>query len=275
MLKKNQYIELNIESFSSDGSGVGRCDGEAVFVPGSAPGDKLKVKIVADKKSYAFGIIDEILEPSADRIEPDCPLFGKCGGCSFRHITYERELEAKRLFVVDALKRIGKIDFPAEPTVASPLTERYRNKVQFPVTMDMTPGFYARRSHRTVDAASYCKLQPQMLNQIAIDTAAILKEAGLSAYNEESGKGLIRHLYLRQSSLGEIMLCIVVNGNGIPGEGEIANKLRNLHPEISTLVVNSNRTKGNTILGRKFRNVWYYRRCMKDIHFAWNGKVRI
>lgn len=256
MLKKNQFIELNIESFSNDGSGVGRYEGEAVFVPGSAPGDKIRAKIVADKKSYAFGIIDEILVPSEGRIEPDCPLFGKCGGCSFRHISYETELEAKRHFVIDALQRIGKIDFPVEPTVPSPITESYRNKVQFPVTMDMAPGFFARRSHRTVDAASCCKLQPDILNRIAIDTANILKSAGLTAYNEVTGKGLVRHLYLRQSSLGEIMLCIVVNGNGLPGEDAIAQKLRNIHPEIKTFVINTNRTRGNAILGKKFRNIW-------------------
>ena len=154
-LQKNQLLTLRIERLSSDGSGVAHsADGEAVFVPNTAPGDEARVKIVKDCGRYAFGILDQLLTPSPDRVEVDCPAAGPCGGCSLRHLSYKSELQAKHENVTDAFRRIGGLDVPVLPTVPSPEVDRYRNKVQFPVGRDKNGqpciGFYAGRTHRIV-----------------------------------------------------------------------------------------------------------------------------
>ena len=169
-LQKNQLLTLRIERLSSDGSGVAHsADGEAVFVPNTAPGDEARIKIVKDCGRYAFGILDQLLTPSPDRVEVDCPAAGPCGGCSLRHLSYKAELQAKHENVTDAFRRIGGLDVPVLPTVPSPEVDRYRNKVQFPVGRDKNGqpciGFYAGRTHRIVPCPD-CKLQPGVLNEI-------------------------------------------------------------------------------------------------------------
>lgn len=136
-LQKNQILTLRIERLSSDGSGVAHsADGEAVFVPGTAPGDEARVRIVKDCGRYAFGILDELLTPSPDRIPVDCPVAGPCGGCSLRHLDYAAELRAKQESVLDAFRRIGGLEVPVLDILPSPDVDRYRNKVQFPVGVD-------------------------------------------------------------------------------------------------------------------------------------------
>ena len=156
MLKKNDIIELNITSATAEGSGVGKTDeGIAVFVPLSAVGDFLRVKILKVKKTYAFGKIEEIITPSKDRTEPDCECFSKCGGCVWRHINYSAECDIKSQKVADAVRRIGGINTDIKPIIACDQTERYRNKAQFPVGRDkdgnLLIGFYAFHSHRIVN----------------------------------------------------------------------------------------------------------------------------
>ena len=138
-LQKNQLLTLRIERLSSDGSGVAHSpEGEAVFVPGTAPGDEAQVRIVKDCGRYAFGILDELLTPSPDRIPVDCPVAGPCGGCSLRHLDYAAELRAKQESVLDAFRRIGGLEVPVLDILPSPDVDRYRNKVQFPVGRDKT-----------------------------------------------------------------------------------------------------------------------------------------
>ena len=156
-LQKNQVLTLRVERLSSDGSGVAHSpDGETVFIPGAAPGDEARVRIVKDCKRYAFGILDEVLTPSPDRIPVDCAVAGPCGGCSLRHLDYAAELRAKQENVADAFARIGGLDVPVLPIVGSPEVNRYRNKVQFPGGVDKSGkpciGFYAGRTHRIVPA---------------------------------------------------------------------------------------------------------------------------
>ena len=135
-ISKNQIIPLQIESLSNDGSGIGHYCGEAVFVPSSVPGDSIQVRIVKDCKRYAFGIVESILEPSPDRLAPDCAAAAPCGGCCFRHIVYTAEVAAKGQFVQDAFTRIGAFSLKVLPCLPSPQTERYRNKAQYPVGRD-------------------------------------------------------------------------------------------------------------------------------------------
>ena len=170
MLKKNDIIELNITSATAEGSGVGKTDeGIAVFVPLSAVGDFLRVKILKVKKTYAFGKIEEIITPSKDRTEPDCECFSKCGGCVWRHIKYSAECDIKSQKVADAVTRIGGINTDIKPIIACDQTERYRNKAQFPVGRDkdgnLLIGFYAFHSHRIVNCSD-CSLQPKIFSEV-------------------------------------------------------------------------------------------------------------
>ena len=258
-LQKNQLLTLRIERLSSDGSGVAHSpEGEAVFVPGTAPGDEAQVRIVKDCGRYAFGILDKLLTPSPDRIPVDCAVAGPCGGCSLRHMDYAAELRAKQESVADAFRRIGGLDVPVLDALSSPEVDRYRNKVQFPVGRDKNGapciGFYAGRTHRIVPCPD-CKLQPEWMNALARRACALLEANGIAPYDEETGKGRVRHLYMRQGwHSGQRLLCFVVNGNGLPNEAEICRTLQQEF-QLTTVLINRNTARTNVILGRDTRTV--------------------
>lgn len=252
-IHKNSIIPLTIESLSSDGSGVAHYEGKAVFVPATAPGDVLNARIVKDMGRYAFGIVEEMLQPSPAHIEPDCPVCKPCGGCCFRHLDYETEARAKQSFVEDAFRRIGGLNTPVLPILPSPLEERYRNKVQFPVGLDanghVIAGFYAGRTHRIVPCAD-CKLQPEELNQIAAFVCEFMETHGIAPYQEETHTGLVRHIFLRKGwHSGEILVCLVVNGRKLPHAQELCAALTKQFPAIRSIVLNVNRQKTNVITG--------------------------
>ena len=253
-LQKNQILTLRIERLSSDGSGVAHsADGEAVFVPGTAPGDEARVRIVKDCGRYAFGILDELLTPSPDRIPVDCPVAGPCGGCSLRHLDYAAELRAKQESVLDAFRRIGGLEVPVLDILPSPDVDRYRNKVQFPVGVDKNGvpciGFYAGRTHRIVPCPD-CKLQPGVLNEIGNALCAFFAQQGIRPYDEQSGKGLVRHIFLRRGAhSGQIMVCLVCTRAKLPHAEQLCTALREQFPAISTILLNVNAKNTNVILG--------------------------
>lgn len=253
-LQKNQILTLRIERLSSDGSGVAHsADGEAVFVPGTAPGDEARVRIVKDCGRYAFGILDELLTPSPDRIPVDCPVAGPCGGCSLRHLDYAAELRAKQESVLDAFRRIGGLEVPVLDILPSPEVDRYRNKVQFPVGVDKNGapciGFYAGRTHRIVPCPD-CKLQPGVLNEIGNALCAFFAQQGIRPYDEQSGKGLVRHIFLRRGAhSGQIMVCLVCTRAKLPHAEQLCTALRAQFPAISTILLNVNAKNTNVILG--------------------------
>lgn len=253
MLKKNEIVRLRIDGLTNEGNGVGRYDGMAVFVPFTAIGDEISCRIVKLKKTFAYGIVEGIIDPSKDRIEPDCETYRKCGGCSFRHMSYEAELRAKQNFVKDAFERIGKLDIDFDDILGCEKTCRYRNKAQYPVCEKdgkLECGFYSKRSHRVVDNKS-CLLQPKIFNEIAGTAAELLCEAGFSAYDEESGKGQIRHIYIRHGyHTKEIMLCIVSTAHDKRFKS-ISDQISNMFPEIKSIVLNINPNKTNVILGKQ------------------------
>lgn len=261
-LEKNQRVELEITGLTAEGSGVGRAEegGMAVFVPQTIPGERVLAHIIKPSKNYAVGKVVEILRPSPSRQPVDCPCFSRCGGCTYRHMTYERELEAKRQKVVDALSRIGGYEgFPVSQTIGAENPDRYRNKAQFPIGIDEAGqpilGFYAPRTHRVIPCGD-CLLQPEAFTR----AAAAFREWALRypepVYDETTHRGKLRHLYLRQSSHGGVMACAVVNGNGVHHEQELTEMLREAVPELKGLLINSNREDTNVVLGKKNRLVW-------------------
>lgn len=254
MLKKNQIEEAEITAMSSDGNGIAKIDGMVVFVPYTAVGDKLKIRIVKVQKNYSFGIIEEILQPSPDRVDDHCPVYKKCGGCAFRHISYEAELRHKAEFVQSNLRRLGGLDPVMLPITPSPLVQGYRNKAQYPIREydgKIEAGFFAKRSHRVISCAS-CDLQPTFFEQILEYTKQFLEEYHISAYDEQTGKGKVRHLYIRYGEVsGEVMVCLVVNSERLPHAAEYVEGLLKVCPQVVSVVLNINREQNNVILGQK------------------------
>lgn len=259
-LLKNQIIPLDIESLSSDGNGVGRAQGMAVFVPFTAVGDQLHVRIVQVRKNYAYGIIHTLDAPGPGRQTPACPIFTKCGGCCFSHLTYEAELAAKEQFVADAFRRLGGLDAPVLPILPSPAAQRYRNKVQYPLVQDaaghVRAGFYAPRSHRVIPCED-CALQPQLLNRIAATACRALEDLRVPVYDEAAHQGFARHLYLRHAvTSGRVLVCLVANGRTFPGAAEFCRRLTDAHREISGIVLNVNTRQTNVITGEENITLW-------------------
>ena len=260
-LQKNQILTLRIERLSSDGNGVAHSpDGETVFVPGAAPGDEADVRIVKDCKRYAFGILDHLRTPSPDRIPVDCAVAGPCGGCSLRHLDYTAELRAKQENVTDAFRRIGGLDVPVLDICPSPEVDRYRNKVQFPVGLDKNGnpciGFYAGRTHRIVPCPD-CKLQPGVLNEIGNALCRFFAENGIQPYNEETGRGLVRHIFLRRGAhSGQIMVCLVCTRPNLPHADALCTRLREQFVDIATILLNVNSKNTNVILGTETHTLY-------------------
>lgn len=253
-MKKNDIIEIEITALSSECSGIGKKDGMVIFVPFSAIGDKLEVKILKVNKTYCYGKIEKILTPSPDRVTPDCPVYTKCGGCSLRHIGYEAQLRAKEQFVKDAFIRIGGLSPEFLPIICNDTINGYRNKLQMPIGTDkdgnLIAGFYAFHSHRIVPCEK-CLLQPDIFSEITADFIKIATELKLSAYDETTHKGTLRHLYLRKGHYsGEICLCTVASKN--TRELKIlSDRLLEKYPEIVSSVININSKDTNVILGEK------------------------
>lgn len=260
-LKKNDIIKLKITSTTAEGSGVGKTqEGIAVFVPNSAVGDELNVKILKVKKTYAFGKIVDIIVPSDSRISPDCSCFEKCGGCVWRHINYDEECRIKEQKVIDAVQRIGGVDNVVfKPIIQNDNIFRYRNKAQLPIGFDgdkVVVGFYAFHSHRIIDCSD-CLLQPEIFNEIINITRRFIEISDNDIYNENTGKGRLRHLYIRMGEItNEIMVCFVVNGNGLKQEDVLVKMLCEAVPEIKSIIINSNRKNTNVILGAKNRTAY-------------------
>lgn len=258
-LKKNDVVELDITGFSSEGSGVGHYKGQAVFVSGAAKGDLLECVIIKAKNKYAIGKIKNILKASPDRIVPDCEVFPRCGGCRYRHISYEAELKIKTQTVADAFKRIGHIDVMPDDAVGADKTDRYRNKAQYPVkTVDgkLLTGFYAPFTHNVVDCKS-CKLHPIEFETILRTVSDWAEKYQISSYAEETGKGLLRHIYIRKAfGTGEIMVCLVINGDKIFNLRQLIGALISDAPSVKTLILSSNTERTNVIMGEKYETVY-------------------
>lgn len=252
LLKNNTY-SATIEGITGDGFGVARIGGAVVFVRDAVRGEKGEVCIEHVGHNAAWGHFAPRRVTSPARLEPDCPYYGACGGCAFRHMSYAEELDAKRLRVEDALRRVGGTDLDVFIHRAEAI-ERYRGKAQMPVS-DSGIGYYTQRTHKVVPVED-CRLLPARAAACRQAVAEWMKEFSVPAYNEISHTGLVRHLYLRFNRAGETLCCLVINGRSIPQAQRLALKLRQADPGLTGLVLSVNTAQTNVILGREFRTLW-------------------
>ena len=246
---------LSIQGYGSDGEGVARLpDGMTCFVTGALKGETCLVQLDKVGKTCAWGHILEVQTPSPVRTAPDCPYFGSCGGCSLRHMTYAEELEFKRQKVEDCLTRIGGCSTPVSVIYGSKNTERYRNKVQFPIS-GSSIGFYAARTHAVTDVEN-CLLQPEVCARLRLAVKEYMELFHVSAYDQRTGTGLLRHLYVRTNQVGESLCCLLCNSKALPHEPELVQALRRTGPGLVGIVLGVNEKKNNVILGDSYRTLW-------------------
>lgn len=257
-IQKNQKIELCIDGITTQGWGVGHIDGFAVFVANTVIGDTIIAHVIKAKKTYAIAKVCEIIIPSSSRYEPDCPVFSQCGGCAYRHITYDAELSIKHKQVADAFLRIGHIEIKPQPIISSQKIDAYRNKAQYPVGFDgeLKIGFFAPNSHRIINCRE-CKLQPQEFTTALQIFDEFIKQNNISIYNEKENSGLLRHIYLRKAdATGELLACAVINGSELPNADVLAQNLCNALPKLKGFLININKSDTNVILGYKCKLIW-------------------
>lgn len=254
-LQKNQLHTVTITGYSEEGLGVARIDGRVIFVHGGVRGETCSIRILKVLKSVAFARVEEIMEGSPGRQVPDCPHYPACGGCDFRHLTYEEELEAKRQRVEDALRRIGGADVAVTEILASPQTAGYRNKSQFPVSPEGLAGFYRARTHQVIPATD-CLLQSPQAGAIARAVEDYLRENGVAAYDEERHEGLLRHIFVRTNAAGQALVCLIVNGDRLPREEDLIRRVQGACPDTVGVVLSANTRRTNVVLGDRYRTLW-------------------
>ena len=253
-LKKNSIYDCEVSGFTSEGLGVCRIGGRAVFVPRALPGELWRVRIVKVTKTAVYGRGEALLRASEERAEPECPAYGKCGGCSMMHMSYSAELKMKLERVNDAFRRIGGLDLTAGEIIPAESPLRYRNKAIFAV--GETPagpafGFFRRGSHELVPVSD-CLLQPGEAAACASAVCDFMRERRIPAYNPVSGRGAVRHVFVRRSRSGAAVCC-VVSAEGLgPDTSALPEYLLRRCPSLSGVVLNINRTRGNTVLSGDF-----------------------
>ena len=254
-LQKNQTVRAVIEGYSSEGLGIARVNGQVVFVHRAIRGEDCDILIMKVLKHAAFGKVTAIHTPSAHRQEPDCPYYGKCGGCDFRHMDYAEELSTKRQRVQDALSRIGGSAVAVEEILGAADTAHYRNKSQYPIAPNGTVGFYRARSHEVI-GVEQCLIQRPEADAAAQAVRQYIRQFRVPCYDEKTGRGLLRHLYVRTNGAGESLICLLGSGERAPHEPELVALLRQAVPNAVGVVWGVNRKKGNVILGDSYRTLW-------------------
>ena len=254
-LEKGSVYTAVIDGYSSEGLGIARVNGAVVFVPHAVRGEEIDLRITKVMKTSCAGEIVKIHDPSPERMEPECPYAGKCGGCAYRHLTYPEELWAKRQRVQDALTRIGGLDLTVEEILGAKNPEHYRNKSQYPVGADGSIGFFQARTHKVVPIRR-CLIQTEAADRTAQAVGEWMRRYKISAYDETTGKGLVRHVCVRVNRKGESLCCVVVNGNKVPREPELAAYVTAAVPHTVGVLLNSNTRRGNVVLGDKYRTLF-------------------
>jgi len=276
-IKKNEHYKLDITGMTHEGQGVGRIEGLVVFVDDALEGEQAEVRIIKLNKTYAVGKLIRVLKPSPNRIEPFCGAYGRCGGCSLQHMDYAAQLDFKTKLVKDNLERIGGLkEIAVHDTIGMLHPRNYRNKAQYPVAAingSVVTGFYAARSHDVIESEE-CGIQDAASEMILGIVSRFIREKGITAYDETTGKGLVRHIVTRVGfHTGEVMTVLVINGQTLPDSDELVRRLvegtepysGKMHPEIrekaatevvKSIYLNVNTENTNIIMGP--RNILLY-----------------
>ena len=259
-MKKNDETIITIQDLSVNGEGIGRTgEGTVLFVKDTVPGDVVRVRVMKMKKTYGYARMMELITPSADRVEPMCPIAGPCGGCQLQAMSYGRQLRFKEEKVKNNLERIGGFEeLPMEPILGMDQPYRYRNKAQYPVGRNkdgkLIAGFFAGRTHSIIENRD-CLLGSAE-NQMILDCIlAHMERCGIEPYDEQSHTGLVRHILIRTGYFtGEILVCMILNGSRIPQEEALSDALFAI-PGMHSFSINENKRRTNVILGDKERIV--------------------
>ncbi len=258
-VRKNDRLELTITALGAQGQGIGRHQGFVVFVPFALPGERVEVHIIKATASYAVGKLIAVLEASPDRVMARCPVFGRCGGCQLQHLSYEAQLEHKRRQVEDALRTIGGVSIPVPPTVGMAEPWEYRNKAIFPVGQGQDGvelGMYAPHSH-TIVPTDCCPIQAAESEGFLAAIRQWARDWGVPAYDEETGRGVLRHAMLRSfGATGQSMAVIVTAGDTLPAQDALVAALRAAVPSLVGVVQNINPERTNVVLGQRERLLW-------------------
>ena len=258
--QKNDILTVTIEDMGHDGEGIGKADGYTLFVKDAVIGDVIEAKIMKVKKNYAYARLMRILEPSPHRVEPVCPMARPCGGCRLQMMDYQEQLRFKQKKIEDNLRRIGGFEqIPMEPILGMEQPFRYRNKAQFPVGTDkegnLVTGFYAGRTHDIINNRN-CYLGVEENRQVLDVVLGWMEKYGVSAYDEKTGTGLVRHILIRYGfKTGEMMVCLVINGERVPKQEALVERLREISG-MTSITTSTNQERTNVIMGSKIRTLW-------------------
>ena len=259
-MNKNDIVQLKIEDMNTDGEGVGKADGYTLFVKDTVIGDTAKVLVTKTKKTYGYGRLVELITPSPFRVPCACPIARPCGGCQLQAMSYEKQLEFKEEKVRGNLKRIGGFkDIPMEPIIGMESPWRYRNKAQIPVGRDkngrLVAGFYAGRTHAIINQED-CLLGSGKNGSIVSIVKQFMEQYNISPYDEETGKGLVRHILIREGfRTGEIMVCLVLNGRKLPHKEALVKRLLTVEG-MKDISINVNTEPNNVILGKELISLY-------------------
>ena len=263
--RKNDIAVMTVTDINNLGCGVGRINGVVTFVSGGCTGDELEVRLIKVTSDYNVGKIEKIIKPSPYRVDPGCSAAKRCGGCVYRYVDYGHEVELKRARVAASMKKAG-LELEVRDVLHTGELDGYRNKAQYPVgevrfgkgdnaRRTTAVGFYAEKSHEIIPCIGedgFCRLQPVIFGEIADFVRIYMDENKIPAYDELTGKGTVRHLYLRRSETeGEVMVCFVVNGENSKMDG-LSKAVHNRFPEVSSIYLNINTQNTNVVLG----SVW-------------------
>lgn len=281
--KKNDLVTVTIEDIGTEGEGIGKTDGFPLFVKDAVVGDVVKARITKAKKSYAYARVEEILSPSPFRVKPKCPYHRQCGGCQIQALSYEKQLEFKEKKVRGNLIRIGGfedhfVDQVMEPIVGMEEPWHYRNKAQYPVGVDrngrLITGFYAGRTHSIIPNTE-CFLGVEENQEILKSILSYMERNHVTAYDEETGKGQVRHILIRTGFTSrEIMVCLVINGiyrkkgkttEFLPGQQDLVDTLSGIK-DMTSVSVCINEEKTNVIMGQEIHVLWGVPSIQDTIH---------
>ncbi len=259
-VQKNDTLEVTFTDLSHDGAGVAKVEGYTLFVPGALPGEQAAVQVLKTKKGYGFAKLLEITQTSEERVDPPCEIFDRCGGCQIQHLSRNGQAEFKHKMVTDAIERLGGLtDVPVHPVLTMEHPWNYRNKASVPVASrngEFIAGFYQKRSHFIIDM-DHCLITDPTVDEVIQEVKQIAKANGVEPYNEETNRGVLRHIIVRiGKQTGEVMVVLVTKTEELPFRKAFIKGLPEKFPQIKSIAQNVNKKRTNTIFGEDTRILW-------------------